>query len=908
MPEYDGEVIIHAGLDKGDFESDIDRLSRLLQEKKSQIESLKAEYASYIDRTSKTKEQLDLEKEINEVFKQRDKLLSEYYNSLQTTGNPLPGFVEKLNEINASAYKLQKNLENVKINPQSTQSVKDLSKEISTASTEAEKLRKKLDKAISIQSGNIIKDFNKEFKESIKNSISASKQRLSSADLKYDMEMYDRKSKNDALKFELAQKATKRTEMLNKSLSLLSNTTSKFGSVFKGVFSTIISPINSVISGISTLGKRILRLGSYVLIFNVIRGGFRQFRDYVTAALSTNDTFMSSLNKLKSNLMVAFYPIYQLILPALNTLMSFLIKASSYLANFFSILTGTTIKQSEAGARAIYSQQQAMKSSGDTTKKSTEAINDQKASFDKLGKSIKGSKKELASFDKLIILGQNKEKSAKTPKAPKADDFVFMPDTKIPEPDLKWMDDFNKNLQEKLKPTIESFKILGDAIKDKLGGFAKKAVENFNKEYLEPMSDYIFKKAIPKFNRITTDMINETDWDNLNNSLNNFWKALEPFHETIGDGLLAFYENVIKPFTEWAIGNLIPAAFDALTGALKFLNPVAKQAGDFLGKVYDKFLKPAAEWTGELIVNGLKGIGDALSTIGDWIDKNSWFVEIVGSLIIGITTALIGYNAVMFVTSGALAKAATAAWSFTTALLANPITWIVVLIGSLIAALILLVIHWEDVKKWGTNTWESITESASKSWEKIKEWWGGVSKWFDETIAQPIKKSWEDYVTNPLSKGWDMVSKGWKSGLNGLIGLVENFVNRCIDGLNWLIKKANKISFDMPDWLGGGHFGINISEMQKASLPRLAQGAVLKGGDPILAYLNDQPRGQTNIETPLDTMVQAFNEALSNNNANGNVVIQADGDVAGIVNMLRFRIKQRDELIGTNYIQDGIFA
>ena len=49
----------------------------------------------------------------------------------------------------------------------------------------------------------------------------------------------------------------------------------------------------------------------------------------------------------------------------------------------------------------------------------------------------------------------------------------------------------------------------------------------------------------------------------------------------------------------------------------------------------------------------------------------------------------------------------------------------------------------------------------------------------------------------------------------------------------------------------------------KGKIPGLAQGSVLNGGDPFLAYLNDQPRGQTNIEAPLSTMVSAFKQALS---------------------------------------------
>ena len=46
-------------------------------------------------------------------------------------------------------------------------------------------------------------------------------------------------------------------------------------------------------------------------------------------------------------------------------------------------------------------------------------------------------------------------------------------------------------------------------------------------------------------------------------------------------------------------------------------------------------------------------------------------------------------------------------------------------------------------------------------------------------------------------------------------------------------------------------------------IPMLADGAVIRGGDPFMAVLGDQPRGVTNIETPLPTMVKAFKQAMA---------------------------------------------
>lgn len=64
----------------------------------------------------------------------------------------------------------------------------------------------------------------------------------------------------------------------------------------------------------------------------------------------------------------------------------------------------------------------------------------------------------------------------------------------------------------------------------------------------------------------------------------------------------------------------------------------------------------------------------------------------------------------------------------------------------------------------------------------------------------------------------------------------------------------------------------------QVSLPRLANGAVIQGGKPFAAILGDQSRGQTNIETPLATMIEAFKQAQAENGGgNYTFVAQLDG-------------------------------
>ena len=47
-----------------------------------------------------------------------------------------------------------------------------------------------------------------------------------------------------------------------------------------------------------------------------------------------------------------------------------------------------------------------------------------------------------------------------------------------------------------------------------------------------------------------------------------------------------------------------------------------------------------------------------------------------------------------------------------------------------------------------------------------------------------------------------------------------------------------------------------------ARIPALASGAVIRGGNPFLAILGDQPVGRTNIEAPLSTIERAVENVM----------------------------------------------
>ena len=159
--------------------------------------------------------------------------------------------------------------------------------------------------------------------------------------------------------------------------------------------------------------------------------------------------------------------------------------------------------------------------------------------------------------------------------------------------------------------------------------------------------------------------------------------------------------------------------------------------------------------------------------------------------------------------------------------------------------------------------------------DKVKEVWGKVKEFWNTHIAPIFTAEWWKNLGKKVMNG---LIAGFEAGINGIIGMFEKMIN-------WIVNGLNKIRFNVPDWvpgIGGKNFGFNIPSVKfgRVSIPRLAQGAVIPPNREFLAVLGDQKHG-TNIEAPLQTIVDAFNIALQGNanygGGNTEVVLEIDG-------------------------------
>jgi hypothetical protein len=120
----------------------------------------------------------------------------------------------------------------------------------------------------------------------------------------------------------------------------------------------------------------------------------------------------------------------------------------------------------------------------------------------------------------------------------------------------------------------------------------------------------------------------------------------------------------------------------------------------------------------------------------------------------------------------------------------------------------------------------------------------GIIQFLTGVFSGDWKKAWEGIKT--LFTGiWKSIKSALGLVLNPIISMMEKFINGIINGINFLIRAINKISFNVPDWvpgIGGKNVGFNLREVSAASLPRLASGGYVAANTQQLAIIGDNKR------------------------------------------------------------------
>ena len=358
------------------------------------------------------------------------------------------------------------------------------------------------------------------------------------------------------------------------------------------------------------------------------------------------------------------------------------------------------------------------------------------------------------------------------------------------------------------------------------------------------------------------------------------------------------FEVMVQPFTDNA--GIFEQAFEGLFGSTATYLEGFKQALDdsfmYINRAYDKYVKPfvdsIANGISSIITNFMNAWNQYIQPTIDRIAEkmsslmNDHFVPLVAvvSSVVGHITSLLQ-----------------SAWE---TIIQPILDWIINYVGILLVEVFNLLV---DILLQGiqliidgfTNFMAFLDTFVlrpwAEGWENAKEifafFWESINE-----LSEFLRKALEN-VFKIIRK---LIDGDWKGAWDTAVNIFEKAKQTIIDKLNalkaFVADTFNSIKEKLSElwdsiggfsgignaiggvFGGGGKGGGSSSTMAMSmddasatlnSIPALASGAVIHGGNPFLAILGDQRAGQTNIEAPLSTLKQAFLEALSESSFGG---------------------------------------
>lgn len=324
-----------------------------------------------------------------------------------------------------------------------------------------------------------------------------------------------------------------------------------------------------------------------------------------------------------------------------------------------------------------------------------------------------------------------------------------------------------ERLKETAQPTTDALNRLWNDGLAQLGNFSWTALRDFWDYFLVPLGVWTLGEGFPRFIDITNDFLNGIEWEEINEALREFWIALEPFAENVGEGLLWFYGNVLSPLAQYTINLAVPAFLDDISGSLEGL--------DF----YIEKIKPGFEWLGEKI-DWLFSLGGDSPIIKEWIADTA-LDNVYGS--VGALGLLKDFTDAMQTWKGleewwnneVLPYLDEKEWKnlwdviptgLEIALDGTTISWQ----GGILKWWLEDVIPWFAEGKWNElykivpTSLDDAQSSASELWKTgISLWWQNhVSPWFIIGKWNPLY----DVIRTQLGQKWNETSEEWKTNLS----------------------------------------------------------------------------------------------------------------------------------------------
>lgn len=681
---------------------------------------------------------------------------------------------------------------------------------------------------------------------------------------------------------------------LNKAVSAVL----RFGkSLAKLPFIPLLRGLKNLHSRLKTITSLVSRMMIRRLFYLAFQALVKFTKDSVQQLAKFSKTFNKSVSEMISsfqylgrNLVSSVTPIVEAITPLVVNLVDKLTEAVIKANALLSTLTGK--KQMIIAKKQQY---------------------DYAESLDATAKAAEKAAEKLGYYDKLNVIGQENQNTQVDVESPfvyqevDADswinDFIKQFKKAWKSNDFKELDslfyNFGKTVSNKIKTALDSINwdniiTTGKKLSIVFTSFLRGIFTNTQ------MWESIGRTFGKSLNTITTTLWNFVytfPWKQAGkafaSSFNAFIKTLNPvtaaqsiskFIKGLLDTAITFLENLDTKALGTAIGT-----FFANIDWWGIIKRVFKLIGLVIKTVFKTFFTSLSTFFSESTTSSkvlffivlkvittllalkaaIKGISIAISLVK--------FIASLPALITGFTqgisilgSALGGLFGFIKTVGGALVKGIIVAGKGLLAFFTSPAGIITLIIAAIVALAIIIIKNRDKIKLALDIALAKVKEIVGKIIEKVNN--------LKDKVVDAFNK-----IKTGILNVWEGIKSGIKGAVNWILGKIENFINGMISAINWFTSKVNNITGILPDWAGGSK--LQIRQIGYVQIPRLAQGAVIPPNKEFLAMLGDQKKGY-NIETPLDTMIEAFETALDNrgNDGTSTIILQLDRrEVARIV-------------------------
>ena len=510
--------------------------------------------------------------------------------------------------------------------------------------------------------------------------------------------------------------------------------------------------------------------------------------------------------------------INRVLVPALEMLTSILI-VSTKVMQYLAGISGETIKQGEA---------------------IDEATEKQKEFREEIEKTNDSAKKSLATFDEIKTLSGGETEDNSASGANKSVDIgigINVSGAEQVDSVAQKMEGLFDTVKAKAVQTgsslYASFKPSIDAVSKEFPKVGQAGQEAFA-TIKQATSDVYNNSLVPLANQIATEFVP----DIVNSTVTN----LSPIASDIASVAIETFAETY----EWGAQKIEQINTDIVQPALDTLTTMHTDSMDAIGKAWDEY--------GE-------GITDQMQK-ADNNARNLWdnLYQKVGKPI---------FQPLMNEINKLWEKHLKPLWQEITKFWSSLTEFALVFWNNILSPLINYIVSIVGPKIVGT--FNAIVSAVSTVIAIISDVVSGIMKSLRGLL---------DFLTGVFTTDWRKAWSGIKLFVDGIWdtiwSIIRGTINLIIDGLNALWRGVYSVFAGIANGIGGAVgwvgklFGADWSFSLPENpplIPKLAQGAVIPGGREFMAILGDQPRGQTNIEAPLQTIVDAFNTALDNRGA-----------------------------------------